>query len=130
MSEGNLAIVGEALASLGRRGPAAFAEYLTDDVVYRAMEGAPDDRGPMHGKDAVRAYFQDWLDTFDAMSANVVELIEASDDAVIAVLAIKGRAKLSGVETDVTLAVRYDIRDGRIARGRESWTRAEALAME
>ena len=118
-------IVGEALAALGTRGPAAFAAHLTDDVHYRAIEGAPDDRGPMHGKAAVRDYFQDWLDTFDEMSASVVELIEVGEDTVIALLEVRGRAKLSGIETDVTFAVRYDVRDGKIARGREAATRAE-----
>ncbi|MFL5909502.1 MAG: nuclear transport factor 2 family protein [Gaiellaceae bacterium] len=38
---------------------------LADDIDYRALEGAPDDHGPIHGKDAVRAYVQDWQDTFD-----------------------------------------------------------------
>jgi ketosteroid isomerase-like protein len=130
MSEESVRIVGEALAALGTLGPAAFAEHLTDDVHYRAIEGAPDDRGPMHGRDAVRAYFQDWLDTFDEMSARVVELIDAGDETVIALLEVSGRARLSGIETDVTFAIRYDIRDGKIARGRESATRAEAIAQE
>ena len=40
-------------------------EYWTDDIDYRAAEGAPDDHGPIQGKDALRAYMQDWLDTFD-----------------------------------------------------------------
>ena len=38
-----------------------------------------------------------------------------------------GRAKLSGIETDLTYAVVHTIRDGKIARGREYMTRAEAL---
>jgi ketosteroid isomerase-like protein len=46
---------------------------------------------------------------------------------VIAVMRGSGRAKLSGVETDLTFAVLYSIRDGKIARGREYWTRDEAL---
>ena len=43
----------------------AWLEYWTDDIDYRAVEGALDDHGPIHGKDALRAYVQDWLDTFD-----------------------------------------------------------------
>jgi len=38
-----------------------------------------------------------------------------------------GRAKLSGVETDLTFAVLYTLRDGKIARGREYWTKEQAL---
>jgi ketosteroid isomerase-like protein len=40
---------------------------------------------------------------------------------------MSGRAKLSGVETDLTFAAVYTIRDGKIARGREYWTREDAL---
>ena len=74
----------------------AAAEYWTDDIDYRAIEGALDDRGPMHGKDAMRAYCQDWLDTFDEFRTEPVELIDAGEDQVVAVLRIGGRAKLSG----------------------------------
>jgi ketosteroid isomerase-like protein len=81
----------------------------------------------MHGKDAVRAYAQDWLDTFDNVRTEVVELIDAEEENVIAVLRVSGRAKLSGVETGLTYAVVYTIRDGKIARGREYATRDQAL---
>ena len=56
-----------------------------------------------------------------------MELIDAGEDHVIAVLRISGRAKLSGVETDLTYAALYTIRDGKVARGREYWTKEQAL---
>jgi ketosteroid isomerase-like protein len=84
-------------------------------------------RGPMKGKAAVAAYVQDWLDTFDELTSEPIELIDVGGDQVIAVLRISGRAKLSGVETDLTYAVVYTIRDGKIARGREYAARDEAL---
>src|SRR5215211_7716994 len=104
-----------------------LAAYCADDIDYRAVEGALDDSGPMHGKDAVRAYAQDWLDMFDDLKVEPVELIDAGEDQVIAVLRNSGRAKLSGVETDLTYAALYTIRDGKIARGREYWTKEQAL---
>jgi ketosteroid isomerase-like protein len=54
-------------------------------------------------------------------------LIEAAEDKIIAVVRISGRAKLSGVETDLTYAELHTLRDGKIARGRHYWTRDEAL---
>ena len=127
MSQENVATVEAALAAAARGGFDAFSEYLSDDIDYRAVEGALDDRGPMHGKDAVRAYLQDWLDLFDDFKAEPVELIDAGEDQVIAVVRISGRAKLSGVETDLTFAVVNTIRDGKIVRGREYWTKEQAL---
>jgi ketosteroid isomerase-like protein len=127
MSEENIQTVRDAAAAFNRGDVDAWLEYLADDIDYRAVEGALDDRGPMHGKDAVRAYMQDWLDMFDDLRSEPVELIDAGEDRVIAVVRISGRAKLSGVETDLTYASLYTIRDGKVARGREYWTKEQAL---
>jgi ketosteroid isomerase-like protein len=127
MSQENVEVVRAATDANARGGLDALAEYWTDDIDYRAVEGAIDDHGPMHGKDAVRAYAQDWLDMFDDLKVEPVELIDAGEDQVIAVLRSSGRAKLSGVETDLTYAALYTIRDGKIARGREYWTKEQAL---
>jgi len=127
VSRENLEIVEVALRAYARGGLDAASEHWTDDIDHRAIEGAIDDRGPIHGREAMRAYVQDWLDTFDDVKTEVVELIDAGGDDVVAVLRVSGRAKQSGIETDLTYAVAYTIRDGKIARGREYRTRAEAL---
>ncbi len=127
MSEENVKAVRDAAAAFNRGDLNTWSEFWTDDIDYRAIEGAIDDRGPMHGKAAVRAYVQDWLDNFDNFRSEAVELLDAGEDTVIAVVRISGLAKLSGIETDLTYAALYTIRDGKIARGREYWTRDEAL---
>ena len=81
----------------------------------------------MHGKDACRVYIQDWLDTFDELTVEPRELIDAGTDQVVGVLRLTGRAKLSEIETSLTYAVVYEIRHGKIARGREYATREDAL---
>ena len=81
----------------------------------------------MHGKEAVRAYLQDWLDMFDDFKIEPVESIDAGGDRVVVVQRVGGRAKLSGVETEMDVPVVYTIRDGKIAVGREYATRQEAL---
>jgi ketosteroid isomerase-like protein len=126
MSEENVGIVRDAAAAYNRGDLDAWSKYCADDIDYRAVEGAPDDHGPIHGKAAMQAYLQDWFDTFDDLKVEPLELIDAGED-VVAVLRFGGRAKLSGVETDLTYAALYTIRDGKIARGREYWTREEAL---
>ena len=127
MSQGNVTTVQAAFEAMERGGLDALAEYWTDDVDHRAIKGSIDDRGPMHGKEAVRAYLQDWFDMFDDFTVKPVELIDAGDDHVVGVLRIGGRAKQSGVETELTFATVYTIRKGKIARGREYATRDEAL---
>jgi Ketosteroid isomerase-related protein len=127
MSQENVKTVLDTTAAFNRGDLDTWSEYWADDIDYRAVEGAVDDQGPIHGKDAYRAYVQDWLDTFDEFRLEPIEQIVVGEDKVIAVVRASGRAKLSGVETDLTFAVLYTIRDGKIARGREYWTRDEAL---
>ena len=127
MSQENVDLVRDAAAAFNRGDLETWFEYVADDIDYRAAEGAPDDHGLIHGKDDVRAYMQDWLDMFDDFKSEPVELIDAGEDRVIAVVKISGQAKLSGVETDLTYAALYTFRDGKIGRGREYWTRDEAL---
>ena len=128
MSQENVETVREALVAYNRGDLDAFLdEYWTDDIDYRAVEGAPDDHGPIHGKAEMRAYLQDWFDTFDDLKIEPLEVIDAGQDQAVAVVRFGGRAKLSGVEVDLTFAALYTVRDGKVARGREYWTRAEAL---
>ena len=65
---------------------------------------------------------------FDDVRFEPVEVIDAGDDTVIAVMRISGRPKGTSAET-LTLSVAgvNTIRDGKIARSREYWTREEAL---
>ena len=127
MSEENVEAVRKAAIALNRGDLVTWTGYFADDIDYRAVEGAPDDHGPIHGKDALRAYLQDWQDTFEDFTSEPVELIDAGKDNVIAVIRVSGRAKLSGVEADLTYAALYTFRDGKVARAREFWTREEAL---
>jgi len=127
MSQENIKTARDAVAAFNRGDLDSWLEYSTDDIDYRAAEGALDDRGPIHGTDALRAYVQDWLDTFDDFRQEPIEVIDAGEDKVIPVFRITGRAKLSGVETELTYAALYTFRDGKIAIGREYFTRAEAL---
>jgi len=54
------------------------------------------------------------------------ELIDAGDQ-VVALVRGMGRVKDSDVEIDIRYAIVFTIRDGKIAAGREYFTREEAL---
>ena len=128
MSQENVEAVGSAFEAWNRNGLDAFADRWADDIEWRAVEGAPDDRGPLHGKAACRSYLQDWLDTFDGLTVEPVELIDAGGGRVVAVLRYSGRAKRSGGDVPASsFAAVYVIKEGMIAGGREYATREEAL---
>lgn len=127
MSQENVEIVRESLAAYTDGGIDAAAEFWDADISWRAIEGAPDDVGEMHGPEAVRRYLQDWLDMFDDVTNVPEELLDLGDDRVVAVQHATGRARASGVQTDIRYAVVYTLRDGKIVRGREYIDRSEAL---
>jgi ketosteroid isomerase-like protein len=99
MSRENVSCVEVAFRAFERDGLEGFMSHWTDDADHRAIKGALDDRGPMHGKDEVGAYIEDWLDTFDDVATEILELIDAGDDKVVAVLKAGGKAKLSGISS-------------------------------
>ena len=113
--------------AFAREGLDRFMEHFTDDVEYHVLGGADDLIGECHGKDAVRAWLQDWIDMFDGFWMELVELIDAGGVTVFTAERYGGRARLSGVETDSANWTVFAIRDGKIARGREYETREQAL---
>jgi ketosteroid isomerase-like protein len=129
MSEENVEVVRAAYEAFARDGLDRFLEHFTDDVEYRVLAGAPDEliHGPCHGKDAVRAWLQDWIDMFDGFWQQLVELIDAGGDTVFTAERFGGRARLSGVEADSPNWTLFTIRDGKIASGHEYATREQAL---
>ena len=129
MSEENVGVVQAAADAFARDGVDGWLEYFTDDVDYQAVEGAIDDPGPIHGKDAMRDYMEDWVEKFDDVRVEPVEVIDAGDDTVIVVMRASGRPKGTSAEAELTLSFAgvNTIRDGKIARAREYWTREEAL---
>jgi ketosteroid isomerase-like protein len=128
MSQENVEVVRLAYQAFAREGLDRFMEHFTDDVEYRVLAGADDlIHGPIHGKDGVRVWLQDWIDMFDGFWMELVELIDAGGVTVFTAERYGGRARLSGVETDSPNWTVFTIRDGKIAGGREYETREHAL---
>jgi len=97
------------------------------DMDHRAIEGAPDDHGPIIGRDAMRAYAADWYETFPDLAIVIEGVTDAGPGRVIAISHLAGTARASGVPTEIRFPVVYTIRDGKIVRSREYLTMDEAL---
>ena len=127
MSQENVEVVRRMFQAFADEGLDGYAEFWGPDIDWRAAEGAIDDVGEMHGPIAVRRCVQDWIDTFDDFSVAVEELRDLGDDRVLSIQRLKGRAKLSGAETDLRFAVVSTVRDGKVVRGREYLSVEDAL---
>jgi ketosteroid isomerase-like protein len=126
MSQENVDVVRAQFAALGHGGLEAVARFWHPDIEWRAIEGALDDVGVMRGEDAVRRYYQDWIDTVDHLQV-VVEVIAEAGEQVVVVARNSGRGRVSGAPSTGRYYVACIVRDGRIASGREYATREQAL---
>ncbi|MDX6698294.1 MAG: SnoaL-like polyketide cyclase [Solirubrobacteraceae bacterium] len=96
------------------------------DIEWRAIPGAPDDVGPMHGRDRLRRYYEEWLEVFDEIRVEARDVIQAGE-AVVVDMRVSGTSR-SGVSTQIDFSIAMHVRDGRMADGREFATHDEALA--
>ena len=97
-------------------------EFFHDDVEYLPFEESE----AIQGLDAVRRYFEGWLDTWDSFQAEPTEFLARGDHVVVGE-AYKGRGKDSGVEVAMQSWSVSLLRDGKIVRRDEFLDRAEAL---
>ena len=105
-----------------------YDHIWAEHIDHRAIEGAPDDIGPILGRDAMRRYLEDWYEMFPDLVVEPVELIDIGPERVIVVWHVAGTAEQSGVRTELRLSIIYTIRDDRIVHSREYQTKDEALA--
>jgi ketosteroid isomerase-like protein len=105
------------------------AELLDADVVWTAIEGAPD-AGTYRGFESVRAYMQDWLDEFDfneGDDARIEKSIEVGD-RLVCLQRVVGTGKQSGLRSEIRYGCVYTFDDDeRIVEVNEYATLDEAL---
>jgi ketosteroid isomerase-like protein len=113
-------------------GPGDFdvvSELVDDDIIWTAIEGAPD-AGTYRGFEGVRAYMQDWLDDFDFKEgdySNIEQAIEVGA-RLVCLLHVVGTGKQSGLRTEIRFACVYTFGDDeRILEVNEYATLDEAL---
>jgi ketosteroid isomerase-like protein len=127
MSQENVEIVRRQFGAFERGGLDAVARFWHPDIEWRAVAGAADDVGVMRGEQRLRRYYQDWIDTMDALQAEVEEILFEDDDQVVAIVRNSGRGRASGVQTHGRYYVACTVRDGQLVAGREYATRDQAL---
>lgn len=112
----------EAFASADVEG---IIDALADDVVLEDpdLPGG----GIFSGVDSVLGFLRQWGDTFDELTVELEELIDAGDGRVVAVVHQKGVSK-TGVAVEMHDAHVWTVRDGKVARIQMFLSREAALA--
>jgi ketosteroid isomerase-like protein len=103
-----------------------WLSFFSENVVWEAAEDAPD-AGTYRGREGVRGYLQDWLDTVDGWRADLRGLTEVGDRAV-ADIHLSARVKGTGTEIALDYSAVAWSEGGKITRGKEFLEHDAAVA--
>jgi ketosteroid isomerase-like protein len=102
-----------------------LAEIYDSDAEWMAAREDPD-AATHRGLEAIRGYFAQWTETFEAIDFRTEELIDAGD-MVFAWFRFSGRGITSGAPVETEQAQIWTFRDGKVVRVEEYFDRVEAL---
>ncbi len=128
MSQENVEIVREGWRRFDPADLGTFDELLglyAADCVYEDFPEAPD-AATYTGREGVRQALHAWAEMWDGSNMELVELIDAGE-AVVAVCEMRGRAKGSGVPVELSPAIVYEMRHGKVVRQSAFTSRRQAL---
>jgi len=101
-------------------------EFLDPEIEWQTSREDPD-AATHRGHEAVRRYYDQWLDSFVGLHADVEEYIDAGKDRVFAWIRWTGQGHGSGIDAEWWLAIVYTLCAGRVLRAEEYFDRTEAL---
>ena len=125
MSQENVDLARRMWDAFNRRDLEAWLEGFDPEVEWHTAREDPD-AGVHHGRPGLMGYAEQWLDAYDDLRVDPVEVIDAGDE-VLVWIRVTGRGGASGIAVDMEQAQVLTFRDGRVAVGREYFDRAEAL---
>ena len=104
-----------------------IANGWSPEITWRAIEGAPDDVGLIHGPERLRRYHTELMELFEDLQVEVRDLRDVGERVVARAL-LSARARSTGMPVEIDFAVVYEMDStGRVVAGREYRTEAEAL---
>ena len=108
-----------------RRDFDAYTELLDPAIEWHVAREDPDTT-VHHGRDEVRRYLQQWIETFADLQLDI-EDGRATGEGVLAEIRMRGRGTGSSVPLDDRVSFLFVLRTGRITRVEEYFDRDEAL---
>jgi ketosteroid isomerase-like protein len=127
MSQENVEIVRRVYEAAAHRDSAAVLALYDPEVELDASRLRVVDGGIYRGHGGLRRFFRQWHDAWNGIDYDFDDLIDAGDDAVVAVVTRHGRGRASGAEVEMHVALVWTIREQRVARVVWFPSRAEAL---
>jgi ketosteroid isomerase-like protein len=122
MSQENVELVRAVFRGWNAAGVDGMLPFLHEDFEYLPYE----EGASVQGHDALRRYFERWMESWDEFHLEPTEFLDAGDHVVIGGT-MHGRGRGSGVEVAMEFWQVWRIRDDRAARCEEYPERTEAL---
>jgi ketosteroid isomerase-like protein len=128
MSEQNVEIVRSLWEAVARSQGVdeTVLRIFTEDCVMEDFPELPN-RGLYHGREGVSEIERHFREMWGDFVMEPVEFMDAGDDLVIGVIAMRGRGAGSGAPLDAQAFRVHELRDGKLARMRAFTTKAQAL---
>jgi ketosteroid isomerase-like protein len=126
MSEENVEIVRRVIAAFIEGDYERLTDLSDPQVEYDVSRTSPESR-VVCGPEEVLAVLQEWVDTWDEHQVELIELIDAGGERVVAVIRERGKLKGSDTWVEHPRGVVYTVRNQRVLRYEEHEDRAQAL---
>jgi len=122
MSQENVEIARAIFRGWNDAGLEGMLPFFHEEFEYLPAE----EGGSVHGHDALRRYWEHWLEAWDDFDLGPTEFLDAGDYVLVGI-ALTGRGRDSGVEVRMEGWQVWLIRGERAARCEEYLDRSEAL---
>jgi ketosteroid isomerase-like protein len=126
MSEENVEVVRRAITAFIEGNYERLIDLSDPQIEYDVSRTSPESR-VARGPEEVLAVLQEWVDTWDDHQVELIELIDAGGERVVAVIQERGKLKDSETWVEHPRGVVYTVRDQRVLRYEEHVDRAQAL---
>jgi uncharacterized protein len=126
VSEKDIQVIRDQFAATNERDFERAMELYADDVVL-VVPGPGIQSGRFEGKQAVGAWFGDWLGTFEPDYRFEIDEAREIGDLIFIHATHGGRGRVSGAEIRTESSYLYRVRGGKIDYLEFYWERAEAL---
>ena len=130
MSQENVEIVRQVIAAHRsddlEAGKKAFLALWDPSCEYIRVTAALEPQ-TYRGHDGIRRYLSDMADDWEEWRAEAGEILDVSEDTVVATGRFHGTGKSSGVPVQARLAAVFVLSEGKILRGHTYPSREEAL---
>jgi ketosteroid isomerase-like protein len=126
MSEENVEIVKAMNAAYAQGDVERALATLHPEVEWRGTLGGVDERAVYHGREEVVGAFVDNLSTWESLSLDYEDYIDAGDKVVVFVHEV-ARGRESGAETETDTAMVFEFEGDQVIRARAYMDRSKAL---